>query len=228
MQNSLGIQPAEYCGGRRGRCRRKISEGLRERPPAAGDGVSGSLELTGGGLRSYNLLHTASSPCPAITLSFPHRAEERRAAHQVLPASRLFRVVGGAGVQRGVWGASGGEKSSGEPRGRPYRPGLGPGRWRVRAPTPQPLPARAPLSGAPGPASAAARSPSPAGLHAERRLRPSGRPGGPGSGKAPSLRAASCAWQSRGRSPAPGARRPRRCTPAPGTAAGGCREGSLR
>lgn len=104
MQNSLGIQPAEDCGGRRGRCRRETGEGPRERPPA-GDRVSGSSELTGGGRSSPHLLPPASSPCTASTLLFPHRAPQRRAAHQVRPASRLSRVGGGrGGTERGLGG----------------------------------------------------------------------------------------------------------------------------
>lgn len=161
--------------------------------------MSCSLELTGGGLSSYNLLHTASSPCKAITLLFPHRAEERRAAHQVRPASCLFRVGGGGG---GTERRFGGPVEQLRGASRPPVP-PGPGSWtlRVRAPTPQPLPARAPLSGSLGPASAAARSLSPAGCTRAARqsfglaLRP------PGAGRRPRRARTSCAWRSRGRSP---------------------------
>lgn len=93
---------------------------------------------------------------------------------------------GAEGVQRG--GLGGQWRSSGEPRDRLYRPGLGPGRCGSARPLRKPLPARAPLSGSPGPASAAARSLSPAGRHASGATVLRAGSAAPASGKAPSLR----------------------------------------
>lgn len=134
------------------------------------------LELTGGGLSSYNLL-LAPSPCNTITLLFPApggRAQRGRTS----AAGELSPGVGVVGVQRGGLGGPAEETGAWALRGRLHRPGRGlPRRAAGRsARAPQPPPARAPLSRAPGPASAAAGCWLPAGrLHASgARTSPAG------------------------------------------------------
>lgn len=147
-----------------------------------GDGVLCTLELTGGGLSSYNLLHSISS------VRYGHIVFPRTRLKSAARPTKWHRRAVSSGRRGWTVGRGGlkGQRRREELRGAspapvsPWRGSPRLARWPVRARAPQPPPARAPLPGAPGLSSAAAGSSSRAGLHASA-LRADFRPPSPGS-----------------------------------------------